>query len=131
MEQQRTLADWPLVRILPAAWVMATIWWLSDRSTLPKPPGLTSEIWSYLGHMGMFGLLGITLWWALGMQAGLFNRERAWYAIGIATAYGVLDEFHQSFVPGRNPSVLDVLADFVGAALAVLIIPHLYKRWFE
>lgn len=131
MEQQRTLADWPLVRILPAAWVMATIWWLSDRSTLPKPPGLTSEIWSYLGHMGMFGLLGITLWWALGMQGGLFNRERAWYAIGIATAYGVLDEFHQSFVPGRNPSVLDVLADFVGAALAVLIIPRLYKRWFE
>lgn len=130
MEQQRTLSDTPFVRILPAAWVMATIWWLSDRETLPTPPGLTSEIWSYAGHVGMFGLLALTVWWALGMNSRLLNRERDWYAIGIATAYGVLDEFHQSFVPGRDTSALDVLADFIGATLAVMIIPRLHRRFF-
>jgi VanZ family protein len=130
MEQNRTFADTPFARIMPAAWVMATIWWLSDRETLPSPPGLTAEIWSYLGHIGIFGLLGLTIWWALGMNSQLLNRERNWYAIAIATAYGVLDEFHQSFVPGREASALDVLADFAGAALAVLIVPRLYRRWF-
>lgn len=130
MDQQRTFWDTPFPRIIPAAWVMATIWWLSDRETLPKPPGLTSEIWSYAGHVGMFGLLAITVWWALGMNSRLFNRERDWYAIGIATAYGVLDEFHQSFVPGRDTSALDVLADFVGATLAVMIIPRLHRHFF-
>lgn len=131
MEQRRTFLDTAFARIMPAAWVMSTIWWLSDRQTLPTPPGLTSEIWSYIGHIGMFGLLGITIWWALGMNSRLFDRERSWYAIGIATAYGVLDEYHQSFVPGRDPSALDVLADFVGAALAVMILPRLYRRFFE
>jgi len=37
--------------------------------------------------------------------------------------YGVSDEFHQSFVPGRESSVLDALADvagsFMGASLYV------------
>lgn len=130
MEQKRTFFDSGFARIMPAAWVMSTIWWLSDRQTLPKPPGLTTEIWSYLGHIGMFGLLGLAIWWALGLNGRLLDRERSWYAIGIATAYGVLDEFHQSFVPGRDPGALDVAADFVGAALAVMIVPRLYRRWF-
>lgn len=129
MNQLRTWTDWPVIRILPAAWCMATIWWLSDRSTLPKPPGFSFEVWSILGHMSMFGLLGLAIWWALGMNSRLFNRERAWYAIGITTLYGVLDEFHQSFVPGRDPNILDVLVDFTGAALAVLIIPRIIDRF--
>lgn len=131
MDQKRTFFDTAFARIVPAAWVMSTIWWLSDRETLPKPPGLTSEIWSYIGHIGMFGLLGITIWFALGLNSRLLDRERAVWAIGIATAYGVLDEYHQSFVPGRDPSALDVLADFIGALLAVVIIPRLYRRFFE
>lgn len=131
MNQTRTFIDWPMVRILPAAWCMATIWWLSDRSTLPKPPGFTAEVWSVLGHLGMFGLLGLTIWWALGMNSRLWDRDRTWWAIGIATAYGALDEFHQSFVAGRDSSLFDLAVDFTGAALAVLIIPRLYKRWFE
>lgn len=130
MEQHRTFADWPITRILPAAWCMATIWWLSDRSTLPSMPGFTQEVWSYAGHMGMFGLLGICMWWALGMNTRLLNRERTWYAIGITTLYGVIDEFHQSFVPGRDTSIFDVLADFAGATLAVLIIPRLHRKFF-
>ena len=130
MDQKRTFIDTAFARIIPAAWVMSTIWWLSDRETLPSPPGLTYEIWSYLGHIGMFGLLGLAIWFALGLNTRLLDRERTLYAIGIATAYGVLDEFHQSFVPGRDPSVLDVLADFVGATVAVLIIPRLHRRFF-
>ena len=39
-------------------------------------------------------------------------------AIVMAAAYGVSDEFHQSFVPMRSVEVMDVVADTVGAALA-------------
>jgi VanZ family protein len=38
----------------------------------------------------------------------------------LATAYGVSDEYHQSFVPGRDASVRDVGSDFAGAALGAL-----------
>lgn len=131
MDQRRTFSDWPLVRLLPAAWCMATIWWMSDRSTLPTMPGFAQEIWSYLGHFTIFGLLGICVWWALGMNSRLLDRERSMYAIVIATAYGLLDEIHQNFVPGRDTSGLDLLTDFAGATVAVLVIPRLHKRFFE
>lgn len=117
--------------MLPAAWAMSTIWWLSDREQLPSVPGFSDYALSVLGHFTIFGLLGLCVWFALGMNSRLLNRERTWYAIGIATAYGVLDEIHQHFVPGRHPDVVDVITDFAGAVVFVLIVPRLYQRWFE
>lgn len=38
-----------------------------------------------------------------------------------ALLYGVSDEFHQSFVPGRTVSASDLLADVLGAVLAVTL----------
>ena len=131
MDYSRRKLDWPLVRILPAAWAMATIWWLSDRERLPEPPGFTFEVWSVIGHFTIFGILGLAIWFGLGMNSGLLNRERQWYAIGIATLYGVIDELHQHFVPGRKPDVVDVVTDFLGAVVFVLLVPKVYERWFD
>lgn len=36
----------------------------------------------------------------------------------IVAGYASLDEFHQSFVPGRTPAVTDVLIDTIGGATA-------------
>ncbi len=38
-------------------------------------------------------------------------------SILIATFYGVTDEIHQFFVPGRTADVYDVLSDFIGASI--------------
>lgn len=40
----------------------------------------------------------------------------------LTVLYGSLDEFHQFFVPGRSPDVLDLLADTAGAAGAVVVV---------
>ena len=59
-------------------------------------------------------LMGLTGWrWRRVAGASLLG------AFVIAVLYGVSDEFHQSFVPGRTPDAADVLADAVGAALAL------------
>ncbi|MCK6612724.1 MAG: VanZ family protein [Ignavibacteriaceae bacterium] len=42
-------------------------------------------------------------------------------AITVATLYGALDEFHQSFIPGRNAEFLDWLADFAGSILGAYL----------
>jgi VanZ family protein len=59
--------------------------------------------------------------------AVLFNRmlhrlewprtavARIWISILLTGLYGVGDEIHQAFVPGRTPSPADVVADFTGA----------------
>ena len=40
----------------------------------------------------------------------------------LAAMYGVSDEFHQKFVPGRTPDVFDAAADTAGACAAMLLI---------
>jgi VanZ family protein len=49
------------------------------------------------------------------------TRRAVVYAVLVCAAYGVLDEFHQGFVPGRDSSIGDVVADSVGAGLGTLL----------
>lgn len=42
--------------------------------------------------------------------------KRFLYALLISTLYAISDEIHQGFVPGRGPSIRDVLIDSAGAA---------------
>jgi hypothetical protein len=56
---------------------------------------------------------------------GCWSKWPAWLAVLIVSAFGVTDEWHQSFVPGRSCDVFDWLADTLGAALAVT----LYVKW--
>ena len=46
-------------------------------------------------------------------------------AIGVASLYGITDEWHQYYVPGRFSDVMDWIADTLGAALATF----LYAKW--
>jgi VanZ family protein len=41
------------------------------------------------------------------------------WAVLLSGLYGVTDEFHQAFVPGRGAAALDVGIDTLGAALGV------------
>jgi VanZ family protein len=83
-------------------------------------------------HMAEFALLAFLLcaFFSYIMQHAPFYRLAliCWL---IATLYGVSDEVHQIFVPGRGPSVKDVLIDAVGAALGVLalaVLRHLILK---
>jgi len=55
----------------------------------------------------------------------------------IAVGYGVTDEFHQYFIPGRHCSLSDVVSDTVGAILAygVASLDYLflnrYRPWVK
>ncbi|MCS6857959.1 MAG: VanZ family protein [Sandaracinaceae bacterium] len=52
-----------------------------------------------------------------------FLRRSSWrvafFALMLTVSWGVLDEIHQAFVPGRSADPLDLLADFVGSGLGV------------
>lgn len=48
----------------------------------------------------------------------------------VALAFGLADEIHQAFVPGRFPSLLDVGSDVVGAALALAALGAFGRRRF-
>ena len=54
-------------------------------------------------------------------------RLSAIITIACGTAYGILDEWHQSFT-GRTPDAMDALVDFVGIVCGVLLIVSI-RTW--
>lgn len=120
---------WPVVilRFVPALLCMAVIFELSSRSTLPKPRNLSSEALSLGGHFGAYAVLAVCLWWALGM-ADLASGKRALLAFAGAVLYGVSDEWHQSFVPGRTPDPRDIAVDAIGALAGLFLVTLLARR---
>ncbi|HEV2129330.1 MAG TPA: VanZ family protein [Thermomicrobiales bacterium] len=115
-----------VVHFLPALSVMAVIFTFSDQPKLPQIPSLSTQITSVAGHFTVYLVLALLLWWALGVF-DLSTRQRYAIAFVIATLYGISDEWHQSFVPGRQPDVLDVLTDAIGVTTGLLAI-HLAHR---
>jgi VanZ family protein len=103
---------------------MALIFWMSSRQV----PAAFAGTPDYLLHGGgyfVFGVLSVRA-----VARGLASpRSVSVLAAGVAIAvlYGASDEWHQSFVPGRDPSLLDLLADSVGALLAAGTIGALWR----
>jgi VanZ family protein len=72
-----------------------------------------------VAHFGVFGLLALLV-----LRTG-FPPRRAWVAVALVSAFGLTDEWHQSFTPGRFVEVADWVADTLGAIVAVTV----YIRW--
>ncbi len=106
--------------IPPLAW-MGLIFALSAQPTLPSAP----EPWLDVvikksGHALAYGLLAWLYLRALRGGGPASDRLRL-LSLALAVAYGVTDEYHQSFVPGRTPRLLDVLIDGLGATIALAL----------
>jgi VanZ family protein len=100
---------------------MAVIFAMSSRSSVPQSPLIPSEASAALGHLFAYAILAILLVRGLehDIQSAFRRYGLAWL---VSVLYGVSDEFHQSFVPGRHPSVADVAIDAAGAALGLALM---------
>jgi len=68
------------------------------------------------GHAFGYGLLAVAFWRAFKWKGRLF-----WLALLLAVLYAATDEFHQSFVPGRHASPIDVGIDAIGSSLMLAL----------
>jgi VanZ family protein len=98
------------VRFLPAALLAVAIFLISGQSRLPTPP-LTFEGMDKVVHALVYAFLALLLL----LGDGRPSSWRAWIWPAVAVLYGLSDELHQSFVPGRQADALDLLADAAGA----------------
>ena len=111
----------PWLLWLPALAVMAGIFVLSHQAGLHVTENVDVERpLRVSGHLLAYAALAGLLLLALA-RLGRPRPGQALLAWTLAVAYGLTDEFHQSFVPDRNGRLDDVLVDAVGAALGVVI----------
>jgi VanZ family protein len=98
------------------AWA-ALIFVLSSIPDLGTGLGGWDVLLRKLAHAAEFAILGALLVRAL--------RRPGW-AVALGIAYAVSDELHQSFVPGRQGSALDVALDSVGVVVGAVLAA---RRW--
>jgi VanZ family protein len=117
MQIQRTPM---LLRWLPAILLMAAIFFLSAQPASRLPIfGEYDLLIKKIGHATGYALLGLAYYFALPPRIRVGYRWML--ALLMAVLFALSDEFHQSFVEGRNSSLLDVLIDTTGAAFALAL----------
>ena len=119
----RPAGRWGLV----AAWVAANVI-LSHQPTVPLPgiPGIDK-----VSHALEYALLAFLLARAVFPALRCHPRSQRWaFVVLCCFIYGLGDEIHQAFVPGRSCDPVDAAADASGALLLALLLVHLRrKRW--
>jgi VanZ like family len=100
-----------------SAW-LPVVAWAGLIFTLSSIPDLGTGLGGWdlvlrkVAHAGEYAVLGLLLLRAL---------ARPWAAFLLGAAYAVTDEIHQTFVPGRAGSPVDVAIDAAGVAAGVLV----------
>jgi VanZ family protein len=109
-------------------WALLIFWASSIPAT--KLPTLAHFINDKVIHIIFFFVLGLLVYRALEprKKPERFNWKRLLISIAAVVLYGVFDEFHQSFVPGRTVDVLDATADAIGGILSALVLYIATKR---
>lgn len=80
------------------------------------------------GHLIAYFILGGLIYSSLARSTA--SRHLVFWSIFLSIIYGLSDEYHQSFVPGRSPELRDLLNDTAGAVLSVLLYKF-YKERFK
>jgi VanZ family protein len=110
---------------------MGVIFTASAQHSVPHGYGFSVQFISVLGHTFVYAVLAALVFFGLPRELSL--RRRALLAFAITALYGASDEFHQSFVPGRDATLGDLLNDSIAAAVVVSLLtfvaPRLPGRW--
>ncbi len=111
-------------------WIPVLMWALFIFSfSSVTTPQIAEDHWQdffikKLAHLIEYGVFSLLLFRAL--KGSGFNSNKAFlYSLSISIVYGITDEFHQSFTPGREPTVRDATIDGLGSLSVLLAIRYL------
>jgi VanZ family protein len=96
--------------------------WLNPHMT-EKTIALAHYMIRKTAHFMEYAVLGWLAWRAIHHEEAFGScsaGRQFWLAFLLSALYASTDEFHQMFVPTRQPAVMDVLLDTCGASAGLL-----------
>ena len=105
-------------------WLPPVLWasFIFFASAQPKETfekmGLSGTLLSSAGHLVVYFVLMSLLVLALRFGSDVPSKWAYPLAFLLVALYGLSDEFHQSFVPGRTATIADWFIDLSGAGIA-------------
>lgn len=122
MKNSKTIVRVPLFLFSMAMLYLVLIFVGSSLSTVPIPQSIPYQ--DKLEHFAEYFVLGIILF----LNYKLGRRVNKVVSAIVLLFWPALDEFHQAFVPMRDASVFDAMADYAGMFTAVLLFHFLFKN---
>lgn len=119
---------------IPIIFWVGIIFYLSGRPDL-KVVGDKLVVWEIIlrkfGHVSEYLILG-WLFFRLMYQAHgqKLNRSLVWSMVFVLL-FSISDEYHQTFVPGRQGKLIDVVVDSIGALLGLQMLNIYYKSYMR
>ncbi len=101
------------------------IYFLSAQPSLPMP--VTFEFQDKVHHMTAYFIMAVLAWRSFRHFSSKVNKLEI-STVLFCSLYGLSDEWHQSFVPGRTSEAMDWVANTFGAALAVYLLSRFLVR---
>lgn len=82
------------------------------------------DLFDKLVHACLFGILTYLIYRGFQYQdkSAFFKNFSIAIAFLICVIYGIIDELHQEYVPGRSPDITDALADILGGGFVSLYL---------
>lgn len=105
-------------RVLALLLALAILFGLFGVGAQPVAVGLFPVPWDKLAHAFVFAVLVV----AIGLASGLRGWRMLLLAVGGALLVGVLDEWHQVYLPGRMAAWDDLAADAFGGLVGALTL---------
>ena len=96
-------------------------------TSIPIPAPLASVSPSgadKLIHITLYGVLA----WLTARGVEVWSIRNALVVFILVSAFAAIDEWHQSFIPGRFTSGADLVADILGAGVGVLAFQAAHRR---
>lgn len=124
LRQQPLIYYWlPLL-----AWMGIIFWFSSQPQPFEMPESWQQELVGKAGHVVGYAGLGLLWWRALAAHRSISERRVLALAFFLTVLYAISDEYHQTFVPGRSGSLMDVLIDAAGAGIGLWLLHRWRKR---
>ena len=93
-------------------WCLVIFIFSNRKTTVNVGPNYwTDFVVKKIAHIIEYAILSI-------LSYGAFNKSKI-KALIFVLLYGISDEIHQSFVPGREPRIRDVIIDLLGGGLGL------------
>lgn len=126
----------------PAFFWYGCISFLSNQPKLPGPgdKGIYDFVWFKSGHLLVYSFLALLLFYGITKvvkiwRSKLIIQKQMLFAWGILILLAAVDEFHQSFIPGRTSRLTDILIDALGSGAVLFLLerynaflPHSLKK---
>ena len=112
-----------IVYFLPSIFILSVIFYLSSLSSTGIGGSLTTQFLIHKTlHLLVYSSLSISFYFAFFKTTTKTFRQISALSILLTFLYGITDEIHQYFVPGRGAKVTDTLFDLLGAFIGIYFV---------